>query len=77
MPMQRRLRWFQNGGGPDAHTAVASVVSKRRSLPFPLGPLSYQRSTATGHTYGGAKGTRKFSFIPLTHVVHFAPPHYP
>ena len=36
--------------------------------PCPLGPLSYQGSIATGHTYGGAKGARKIFFIPLAHV---------
>ena len=28
--------------------------------PCPPGPLSYQGSMATGHTYGGAEGARKF-----------------
>ena len=30
--------------------------------PCPPGPLSCQGSTATGHTYGGAEGARKFFF---------------
>ena len=34
--------------------------------PCPPGPLSCQGSTATDHTYGGAKGDRKFFFsFPL------------
>ena len=37
-------------------------------LPCPPGPLSYQGSIATGHTYGGVKGARKFFSIPLAHV---------
>ena len=28
----------------------------------PPAPLDYHTSIATGHTYGGAKGTRKFIF---------------
>ena len=36
--------------------------------PCPPGPLSYQGSIATGHTYGGAEGARKFFFIPLANV---------
>ena len=33
--------------------------------PCPPGPLSYQGSIATGHTYGGAEGARKFFSFPL------------
>ena len=36
--------------------------------PCPPGPLSYQGSIATGHTYGGAEGARNFFFIPLANV---------
>ena len=32
------------------------------------GPLSYQGSIATGHTYGGAEGARKFFCIPLANI---------
>ena len=31
----------------------------------PPGPLSYQGSMATGYTYGGAEGARKFFSFPL------------
>ena len=33
--------------------------------PCPPGPLSYQGSIATGHTYGGAERARKFFAFPL------------
>ena len=33
--------------------------------PCPPGPLSYQGSIATGHTYGGAEGARIFFSFPL------------
>ena len=36
--------------------------------PCPPGPLSYQASIATSHTYGGVEGARKFFFIPLANV---------
>ena len=49
--------------------AVSSVrVRDPPPPPCPPGPLSYQGSIATGHTYGGAKGARKIFFIPLAHV---------
>ena len=38
--------------------------------PCPPGPLSYQGSIATGHTYGGAEGARKFFFhSPCPHSI--------
>ena len=33
--------------------------------PCPPGPLSYQGSIATGHTYGGAEGAQIFFSFPL------------
>ena len=33
--------------------------------PCPPGPLSYQGSIATGHTYGGAEGAQNFFSFPL------------
>ena len=41
--------------------------------PCPPGPLSYQGSIATGHTYGGAKGARNFFFsfpLPILSTLH-------
>ena len=41
--------------------------------PFPPGPLSCQGSIATGHTYGGAEGARKFFFslpLPILSTLH-------
>ena len=42
------------------HGGAVSSVQVRDSPPppppCPLGPLSYQGSIATGHTYGGAEG---------------------
>ena len=46
-------------------------------LTCPPGPFSCQGSTATGHIYGGAEGSRNFFFIPPAHFVHFAPQQYP
>ena len=48
--------------------------------PCPPGPLSYQGSMATGHTYGGAEGARKFCPLcwgPLStrHPRHIQPTH--
>ena len=44
------------------HGGAISSVRVRDSPPPPCppGPLSYQGSMATGHTYGGAEGARKF-----------------
>ena len=41
-----------HGGG----VLLSSGTRPPPPLPCPLGPLSYQGSIATGHTYGGAKG---------------------
>ena len=43
-------------------TGGVSLVQVRDPPPRPRSPLSYQGSMATGHTYGGAEGARKFFF---------------
>ena len=46
-----------------SHGGAVSPVRVRDSPPpCPPGPLSYQGSIATSHTYGGAEGARKFFF---------------
>ena len=56
----------------DVHVWSALLTCLRPPPPpsphCPSGPLSYQGSIATGHTYGGAEGARKIFFIPLANV---------
>ena len=49
----------RGGGGASPQFTYATPPP-----PCPLGPGSYQGSTATGHTYGGAKDARKFFPLP-------------
>ena len=73
------LRGVHKGGGGTGGTSPRSryATPPPPPPPCPPGQLSCQGSTATGHTYSGAEGARKFFFIPLAHFVHFAPQHYP
>ena len=59
-----RQRFFEDSMGGD----ISSILVCDPPPPCPMGPLSCQGSIATGHTYGGAEGTRKKFFIPLAHV---------
>ena len=56
------------------HHHVSSVlVRDPPPPPCPPGQLSCQGSTATGHTYGGAEGARKFFFsfpLPILSTLH-------
>ena len=50
-------------GGPSPQFGYATPPPPRPP-PCPPGPLSYRGSTAPSHTYGGAKGARKFFPLP-------------
>ena len=52
-------------GGPSPRFGYATPPLPPPPSPCPPGPLSYQGSIATGHTYGSAEGARKFFSFPL------------
>ena len=66
-------RGASEGRKRDSHGwAVSSVWVRDSPPPPPPGPpglLSYQGSMATGHTYGGAEGARKFFHSPCQHSI--------
>ena len=53
------LCWLHGGGVSSVRVRDSPPPSPPRPPPCPPGPLSYQGSIATGHTYGGAEGARK------------------
>ena len=57
-PLYRKMQHLPHGG-PSPRFGYATPPPPP---PRPPGPLSYQGSIATGHTYGGAEGARKFFF---------------
>ena len=73
---QRTGGVFRGSEGGGVHDGIFSLWARGAGAsphfgyrPPPLPPSPPRcRSIATGHTYGGAKGARKFFFIPLAHV---------
>ena len=55
-------------GEPQVGRFLISGTQSPPPPPSPPGPLSYQGSIATGHTYGATEGARKIFFIPLAHL---------
>ena len=63
MPTATGLIWLSSTGGPSPRFGYATPPPP--PPPCPPGPLSYQRSIATGHTYGGAEGACNIFSFPL------------